>query len=1701
MSIEGPDDPNNELVNVNEENVSIADAPATSAQIAVLEEEGVGEDDEIDDEAIIEGAAESSVQIAPTDNLNPSLQDDNEPPMLGDHIVIDSKYGRTEGIVYYNDAERMSIKPFGVSNMVQDFEMTEEGFDEEDGVTAVYIIKRRDFDSFVEQQDFRVGNKVDLFDVNGSLYKKLATITKVDKENDSIELKDPESEEVETIAFDFIGIPSDQPFKVISITQQVEEKMNEEPPSFSEEKKESEEPEVEEEEEGEEEDEIEEIGFVTITRPKIIKEAASFEQRIPDSIQKIDALNDFISGIDASLQKDPKAIRAIRVLVETLFHLKQASIEFNEDGTVRGEKSISATYLSDLIQKTKVAMGRPVLRIQKKEYYASALEQEIIEETMVSSQEERKENLDEIYFTNFVQELANIRNGTGDQVSAAMEQAGGRESAFWKNTKQFLEDYVTPWRASGNANPYWKALEDSELFRVSYPELIEEDDKTEFMSKIYGYTGDSRLIPVGEKKMVKVPIFYKVPYGMERALTTTYRKGAERKKQTFIGEESAVLNNYILFPAKLAPYLGSSRSNNIAVDSGRAQLPKKTMKSMLVEFGGPKEIGNANDIILLDAEGKTLGNIPIDDYLEGTTIPALGLGDTFAVLGQYGMYDLELTPTIVDVLNKKIEKYQAQLLSTLNKLRETINEEKESKPETNSFLVNPPFLEEIRNQVRLADALEDFRRIHISLADSDIAKVNYLLKEYPDYLQVAAGKDGVLIAKARLTANNKQYVDSRKIAMLLEYNRLNAGQKPQRNTCKHVADFVAVRRIFDDEERFQKLTEKLHQYQGQRDKNWINCNLCREHLLCVHERLQIEAFLKPKEKTTLEKEIILKFSGGQFQGQYICRNCGQPIRALDFDNNIEFDDNGKPKSGRAVLEDKDALFVEKIENLINVPIEATLDITTVLSDNQKTIYNIVREITERIGINLTNDGYMYIIDHVTIYLNKLRKQDDYEKLRAANPKLNLPTFKQYRSTRILSSIAVYLLLEIQTRIPSYIVRYSLIGCASPGFDGYPLSLEPTKKQGIEYIACAISSIRRNDAPWNETGFQTIANDIERQKRIITAIDTVLKDVVMDGDIQYKLTQKRNYLVNVIGSDPEKGRPNDVIPATFLPQQIIVSPEEAAKEAIQPEVAANMGPKGKLALVKLWIRQSHALAKQTASLVRDSQFLNTTCCLSNIRQPSNFWDQAANLPPIGKRVLTPYQQGQFLITNFIPREGSSLVAEPDEESYFRIFLKCCFKGPRMGYAHEPGLDNMCAWCGFQFPTIPAVMDTDGNSDTEGKSALVSQNVDINENTFTTLLDKMHEVNKVQPLVSKKVVPMDVTIQKSSEIQPPPVPIWNELLLTTYQNFSELPPDAEQGDIALAAADISNIAGKAKSFVERYFKPGVHDIMDKIVKLPWINFFQILQTYFIVQFERKLVNYNPNSLFVPYELEHDLSESHVKDAIEPIINIELELLKFKQDDFNKERYDFARSKMRHFVNQLSAIVSLKNILNLHKIPFGKDAQQFIQEIMFYGPLATLLDSSKQAPSAKERLFNDPSEEYVRQLVRTTLEKFNSEFLAYDDKKIKEMIEIRNEKERTMVLDRLNKMSDEEKQVELITKNLRMGKWSIGGRIHAYDGEIWEIEQQQRREMGITDFPEWAAGEYEPPKGVAMDEYGNLQLGDDYYENEGGYDVNQHGYEDTD
>jgi hypothetical protein len=1636
----------------------------------------------------------SSVQIAPTAEIN-EVGNEYNPLLfieLGDIIVVDSKkYGRTIGTVYYRSYELIRVKPYGVSNRLHDFELEqtdeEEIYKEEDGVTNINIIQKRQFDSFVEQQDFRIDQVIDTFDKEGNIYKSYK-IVGVDKENDFIKIQDEEDPETERdLNFNFIGIEPDEDFVVISIREFVGPKNKVPVDSAPELESSFEENDVEENENETEEFEI--LGDVTVTLPRVYREAASYEQRIPDNLQKVDALNDFINSLDPTLQKDPRAIRNMRILVETLFNLGKETIEYEDDGTIMGPKTVSPETLSQLIEQVKIPLGRPILKVSKKFYRDTDLD-------TFDDELENADETDEAFFVDYWDELDSMISPPSSVVGSI---AGNKTIVkHWVDTRDYLKKYGTPWSANDEIIPLWSAYSDSEFFRVEPPSTIElSSNSYELLSIIPGY--------IGSKSSSKNLVFDKIPFGIERALSATYRKSVNRRKELLLSSEDAAMESYMLFPYRVVNSLGKTRSYHLAIDSGRSHMPMKTMKMILEEIGEPVDIGSStNQIILLKTEEETLGNIPVTDYIEGLSVPGLGLGDVFYTLEQYGINELELNTDIAEVLLAKINSYQSQLLTSLNTLRETLKLEEQKQIEVNQFITNPEILETIRSQTILNKALNEYKKLNPTLADSDLGQVVYLTKKYDNYFQVTAGKNAILTARATKEANNNIYIDYLRVNSIIRFNKKNAGERPKINKCPHVADLVSVRKIKDDADRFYELTKVFKKFQGVREENWIKCNSCKDNLLCIHERLQLQAYLSPKEKGIIEKDIILKCAGGQFQGKYICRNCGQGIRDLDFDNNLEYDDDGKPRSGRAVLVDEDALLDEKIEQLVGIPIEDSETVQLKLNSDEVLYYNVIREIAEKVGIRLENKVYPTIISRAMEYMA-----------------MNMPTRAVYASLGqkidydvvisrfMISSCALFLLIEIQTRIPPYVIRYVLSGCESPGFGGHPLDPNEENLQGVKYLACAINAINRNTYPWNRTLFYQSQKDTSKRiKSIATYLLKVLNIVKDNGIIQQELVERRKYSKDISGAILKKIGEDEIedIPPSFLPEQKVLTVEESAKNVIQPEVAETMGNKGKMALVRLWIRQAHLLAKETVSIIKGSPLLETTCCINNILLPGDFWNKFRDmLPELGKRKLVPNQQGQFLMTEFIPREDSGIVAEPDKELYYRLFLKYCFEGPRKGYLHEPGLTNRCMWCGFQFPTNPRIMDIDK----EGKMALTSQEKEIKTNTedFNGLLDQIHIVNRVESVEKDRLLSVEQVMREFGEIEPEPIDGWADIINRTTSEFLKLTGNIDRSEIALAAGPISEATLKYEMIIDnnlKRYKP----ILDDIIKLPWDNFFQVLQNYFILPFQRILTGYVKESIFIPRESKRELAESHIED-IETFLKMNMNAYQGTKKNpvlsINDPRMSLAKGKITYFVNQMSSILDYKYKLRPIILPGREYTLDYIKSGLLYGPLGGLIDSSKIPDGLELRSsikeIGDESMIFILRNIMFYLEKYKSESLSYDDEKIRELIAIREEKERVQVIKEFDVLTPEERAVELMNKKLGLGKWAVGGTkaIWAYDKDNYDKEREDRSKAGIIDFPGTSDGQSMIPEGRDHNEFGFPVYDDMEFEREGGYDHNQHGDDD--
>jgi len=1644
---------------------------------------------------------------------------------LGDDVVIDSTaYGRTIGTVYYRSENRISVKPTGVSNLLHTFdthydEDGEEVYDEKDGVRAIYIVKKRTVESFVEQQDLRVDHQIDTFDAEGNAYHSY-DIVEVKKEEDAIVIRQIGEEETYLLSFNYIGISSDEPFAVIShrpLIQREEEAQDaQEEAQEAKEAKEAKEQEAQAQEE--EEDEIQVMGEIEITRPTIYMKAESYEQSIPDALQKMDALNDHLSSVTEADRKDPRVLRAARILVELLFELKQATVAYGTDGSVQGVKDVSAATLSELLDRASLPMGRPVLHVTK---------------TLYSPEEEHEEaeyNTEQVHMISFEEEL--LRMITPSQkVGTTGTGAIQGISKEWYDQQQFMTQYMSPWIPHEKGNPLWSAIKDSEFFRNT-PPICRPDPPCRLADTISGYRASHNV-------KEPHPILDEIPFGIERALGITYRKGSNRRKVLHLSEESATLQSYLLFPMSAVAEMGSTRSHHLATDSGRSHLPRRTMTQLLEHLGDPKEVGTTRDILLFDVTGDTLGNIPLADYVEGLTIPSLGVGDTFSVLQHIGMDQMELHADTLHALDIHITSYQSTLLSTLSTLRTMLSEIPATDPETYLLIENPAVFDILRSEVLLVNAMEEYERTNPSLAQSDVGKMAYLLKHHSNYVQVVAGKNNMEIVKAVRNAKHETYLEDRQTHAILQENEKHA-VRPIRNTCSHVADLVRIRREKEDVDRFSLLMKFVKRYQGTHDDQWVNCVVCKEHLICIHERLQLQAYLHPTDKHVIEKEILLTCSGGQFQGKYICRICGQTIRELDLDTSMTFDGEGRPVTGRAVLVDDEAEMEDMLDLLVAAPVEAAPVVH--LSPEELPCYHILRDMVEYIGIPVKEDDYMKMIWAVMDYLHVYEAEERDKRTPVTDAR------------HLIMSAAVILLIEIQTHVPSYVIRTVLPDCPLPEkgspFHGYPLVDDKSQKQGLEYMACAISSMKNNTTVWSRTGFLTM--DIKkRRKGTLVFMEQILEKILPDVVIQARLYDKRQEKMEL--------HTHDQISSTFLPQQLILSPEDAAQDAITPEVARMTGNAGKQALVTLWIRQAHHHARESALLIRGSVFSETSCCVAPLFQPGEGWKSGAFHEDLPVRTLQPLQQGQMLLTHFSPRPLDNDVVDPDSDLYYRLFLKYCFQGPRMGHAHELSLLNVCTWCGFEFPKHPSIMDTD----TEGKAALSAKGVVTGPAEFTALLDTIHRVNHVTPpsysmgwktillqMANKmntlevqaprdeiiqamtahldrtefpspfpndhhedhdhdwkgiladaihQIASQDLRVSRSDiisvvetilimnqfgAVQPPPLMEWQSVLSETTARMLRLPPDAGRDDIVVAMGPLSDLSVASEALVTKQCQTfrlqQALPLLKNIAGLPWVAFFQVIQSYVIVPLQRMLSGFTDDALFFSYELRHELSVIHITEDLEPILVRERKLQSQLRDELPEVTVD----KIQYLIHQLRAMLSYSSTIRPMSVPGREQTLAYLQRAILYGPLAMLL-----SPSLQDAIQSatDSSSEHLARIIAYLLAKYNKERISYNDQDLKNKIAIRDEKERVNIIAEFNTLSDEERAMELMNKRLGMGKWSVGGTklIYAYDKDYYDQEREKRLHAGIMDDME------------DMDDRGDM--GDEPFEEEEGYDNNQHADDD--
>jgi hypothetical protein len=141
---------------------------------------------------------------------------EQEPPVieLGDRSRLSGgKYDGTTGRVIYRTFDKLHLMPDGLTHSALEFNLTEDGFEEESGIEAVEILQKRKKPALVDILDLATGQLLETFDEEGNsagMYK----IKKVDSDLDNLVLEGQGGEEVD-LRFGFRGIDESMPFRVI----------------------------------------------------------------------------------------------------------------------------------------------------------------------------------------------------------------------------------------------------------------------------------------------------------------------------------------------------------------------------------------------------------------------------------------------------------------------------------------------------------------------------------------------------------------------------------------------------------------------------------------------------------------------------------------------------------------------------------------------------------------------------------------------------------------------------------------------------------------------------------------------------------------------------------------------------------------------------------------------------------------------------------------------------------------------------------------------------------------------------------------------------------------------------------------------------------------------------------------------------------------------------------------------------------------------------------------------------------------------------------------------------------------------------------------------------------------------------------------------------------------------------------------------
>jgi len=549
-------------------------------------------------------------------------------------------------------------------------------------------------------------------------------------------------------------------------------------------------------------------------------------------------------------------------------------------------------------------------------------------------------------------------------------------------------------------------------------------------------------------------------------------------------------------------------------------------------------------------------------------------------------------------------------------------------------------------------------------------------------------------------------------------------------------------------------------------------------------------------------------------------------------------------------------------------------------------------------------------------------------------------------------------------------------------------------------------------------------------------------------IQDEIQQKRKYIQTTYGDAAVKGRPSEKLPKNYLPRMEITK-DAAVAAASGPTISEGAkGILGEILKADTWIRALNEITKKNTPVIPGSPFAETACCFSPITSPGKMLRESSlpSLPTHFQR-KSGVSYESIVYTPMISRDLQRFNPTQSLDLGYRVFLQLCWKGPRIGLPHEFGYDAKCDWCDIKIPTkyLYPDVNSSGNPDIDEailRSEIESQGVPITNESFQALLNASH-IRTIFPVYTKRtVIPSSEIVNTIASIQPSPVENWSESIKQVQESIVNLPKDGSASRIELAHAFEPLRDAIDESVVLSSLGTQNNMILNSFLRESPQTIFEILRAYFLIPAKRLLnPNISDSSMYTTVDSYYDLASEHSESLKETLKNhtdymVQLKQILFDENNVVKQSMENDYSILMKYTEQLTTYIKHGSEFRLTRLKYDESVpnlyiELFLKEMMrgiIFGPICTLLNTSSN---------------FLKIFINTMLRKYSTEKLSYEPNTIRQILEEASEREKQRFIGDLDRMTTEERAIELTKKKLGVGRWAIGGSklLFMYDKQQWE------------------------------------------------------------